>query len=132
MELYAYCQGHAHRIYFLEVHENRDVKAFLEDLHRARKRDFVAIVRRMDVTCKSGLLWNDNHTRRLRYDAKPTCEFKAGQARILWFVDKFDQQIIVCTNAFKKKSDDTPQGDINRAHSRMELYYEHRKTLLAR
>ena len=132
MELYAYCYGDAYRIYFLEVHEKSDVKAFLEDLVRTSKRDATSLIRRLDVTCRSGLVWNDNHTRALRHLAKPICEFKGGQARILWFCDKLDQQIIVCTNGFKKKSDDTPQREIARAHSRMELYYKNRTTLLAK
>jgi hypothetical protein len=115
----------------LEVHEKHDVKAFLEKLLKTSKSHVTAIVRRLDATCESGLVWNDNHTRALRHNAKPVCEFKAGQTRILWFRDKLNPQILICTNAFTKKSDGTPLRDIDRAHSRMEAYYKNREVLLA-
>jgi hypothetical protein len=64
------------------------------------------------------------------YNAKPICEFKGGQARILWFQDQFDSRNLICTNAFGKKGDQTPASEINTAHARMKLFYANRAKLL--
>jgi phage-related protein len=132
LELYAYRQGNAHSIYFLEVHPNRDVKAFLENLARFRTKDARGLIARLDLTASNGIVWNPSHTRALRHNAKPICEFKNGKSRLLWFRDSLDSENLICTNGFKKSSDETPQSEIQVALSRMELFYKSRATLLDR
>lgn len=42
-------------------------------------------------------------------------EFIAGALRLLWFYSPFEQRVLICTNAFLKKSKRTPRKEIKKA-----------------
>jgi hypothetical protein len=132
LELYPYCKGREHSIYFFEVHQNKDVRAFLRELHRSSPDEATGLVSLMDRTAKNGIIRNQQTTRSLKHWAKPTHEFKKGQARILWFQDKQDPRNIICTNGFKKKKEETPRNEIEHSHERMSLFYQNRNELLSK
>ncbi len=49
-------------------------------------------------------------------------EFIAGKLRLLWFYSPQEKKIIICTQAFLKKTRKTPMGEIRRAIAAKEKY----------
>ena len=54
-------------------------------------------------------------------------EFIAGALRLLWFYSPSERKVIVCTNAFLKKSQRTPKKEIKKAIGIKKRYIQEEK-----
>lgn len=84
---------------------------FLENLGRSevKLRDAVLAFLRERVA-EHGPPTNDEQCKELE---DGILEFKKGPVRILWFWDA--GQMVLCTHAFRKRTQKTPRGEIDRA-----------------
>ena len=54
-------------------------------------------------------------------------EFIAGRLRLLWFYSSKERKVIICTNAFMKKSRKTPKKEIKQAVAIKKRYIEEQR-----
>jgi hypothetical protein len=129
VKIVEYTSGSALKIVYLDCGDSkRDLDSFLDEIERTRQNEYNQLRALLDKTAKYGPSFNNYRTKRLHgQHAKPLCEFCGGkEARIIWFADKDNDKIIVCTHGFIGRGNHDHRADIDRAQIRRSLYYEQR------
>lgn len=91
---------------------------FLKTLHKSNIASYKKIMSTLIFFAEEGLN-NNEKFKRLTDDIY---EFKSGQVRILCFFK--EQNIVLCTHGFMKKTRKTPAGEISRALNMKNDFYK--------
>jgi hypothetical protein len=94
-----------------------DLMAFLTDLRRDRRGDHAGLWGLFKRASEQGLVGETQFYHKL---GDNLWEFIQGKARVLFFFD--GNKLIVCTHGFLKKSNKTPQREIDLAARRRDEY----------
>jgi phage-related protein len=92
------------------------LEEFFAVLKTSGHPDLVQILRLMSRSAELGPPHNEEMSKQLDGDI---FEFKAGAIRVLWF---YDRRKIICTHGFLKKSQKTPQREIEKAQRTRRAY----------
>ncbi|MCD4786137.1 MAG: type II toxin-antitoxin system RelE/ParE family toxin [Candidatus Eremiobacteraeota bacterium] len=108
-------RGSVLRICWLELNQKYDYEPFFDSLTNREQKKVLYMLNRIT---NFGVNWSQEKCKKI--DDR-IFEIKAGQIRIPFFYHKKYRNYIVITHMFRKKQDEWPPGELNRANKRMKI-----------
>jgi len=120
LTLHTLAKGKQANIYALGDGGSVQVIDFLEEMEQKRPKEVAKMAALLDRVIEHGIPKDKQKCRTL---GNKLYEFKTrGGLRIVWFWD--EEKMVICTHGFKKSTQKTPRGQIERALSKKADYFE--------